>query len=219
MKIFLDTADVQAIKKWSSTGLIDGVTTNPTHLSKAGGNPVEVVKEICMLLPEGEISVEVTEQDPEAVYRQAREIAAIAQNVLVKVPCHLRYYEIINRLQQDSVPLNITLVFSLEQGLMMSKLAVDYVSPFVGRLDDIQVNGVELFYDLCAMRDEYDFDTGILAASIRNGRHFREAILAGVDAITVPIHVLEEVTQHKLTDKGIEQFNADWAKLGIKKFP
>ena len=219
MKIFLDTADIQAIKQWSQTGLIDGVTTNPTHLSNAGGNPTQVVKEICALLPEGEISVEITEQDPEAVYQQAREIAAISENVLVKIPCHARYYETINRLQHDGVPMNITLVFSLEQGLMMSKLAVDYISPFVGRLDDIQVNGVELLYELCAMRDEYDFDTGILAASIRHARHFHEAILAGVDAITVPINVLEEVMQHKLTDQGIEKFNADWAKLGIRKFP
>jgi transaldolase len=214
MKIFLDTADIQAIKQWSQTGLIDGVTTNPTHLSKAGGNPTQIVKEICALLPEGEISVEITEQDPEAVYQQAREIAAIAQNVLVKIPCHARYYEMINRLQHDGIPMNITLVFSLEQGLMMCKLAVDYISPFVGRLDDIQVNGAELLYELCAMRDEYDFDTGILAASIRHTRHFHEAILAGVDAITVPINVLEEVMH-----QGIEKFNADWAKLGIRKFP
>ncbi len=219
MKIFLDTADIQTIRQWSSTGIIDGVTTNPTHLSKAGGNPAALVKEICALLPEGEISVEITEHDPVAVYNQAKEIAAISENILVKIPCHLKYYEIINRLQQDGVPMNITLVFSLEQGLMMSKLAVDYISPFVGRLDDIEVNGVDLLYDLCQMRDEYDFDTGVLAASIRNLRHFHEAIEAGVDAITVPAALLEEVTQHKLTDQGIEKFNADWAKLGIRKFP
>lgn len=219
MNIFLDTADIQVIKEWAKTGIIDGVTTNPTHLSKTGGSPLAVVKEICAILPEGEISVEVTESDPEAVYNQAREIAAIGENVLVKIPCHLRYYEIINRLQQDGVPMNITLVFSLAQGLMMSKLGVDYISPFVGRLDDIQESGTDLLYDLCEMRDEYDFDTGILAASIRSVAHFHEAIAAGVDAITVPQSVFQEVTQHKLTDQGIEKFNADWAKLGIRKFP
>jgi len=219
MKIFLDTADIQSIAYWAQTGIIDGVTTNPSHMSKAGGNPLSVVKEICALLPDGEISVEITEQDPEAVYNQAREIAAISDNVLVKIPCHIRYYEVINRLQLDEVPLNITLVFSLAQGLMMSKLAVDYISPFVGRLDDIKENGTELLFDLCAMRDEYDFETAILAASIRDARHFNEAIAAGVDAVTVPVNVLQEVTQHKLTDQGIEKFNADWAKLGIRKFP
>lgn len=219
MKIFLDTADIQTIKEWACTGIIDGVTTNPSHLSKAGGSPLAVVKEICAILPDGEISVEVTEHEPEAVYNQAREIAAISENVLVKIPCHLRYYETINRLQQDGVSMNITLVFSLAQGLMMSKLAVDYISPFVGRLDDIQVSGTDLLYDLCEMRDQYDCDTGILAASIRSVEHFHEAIAAGVDAITVPLNVLQEVTQHKLTDQGIEKFNADWAKLGIRKFP
>ena len=192
MKIFLDTADVHAIKKWAQTGLIDGVTTNPTHLSKAGGNPTEVVKEICALLPDGEISVEITESEPQAIYEQAREIAALAENILVKVPCDVRYYETINRLQQADIPLNITLVFSLAQGLMMSKLGVNYISPFVGRLDDIKANGTELLYELCAMRDEYDFDTGILAASIRDARHFHEAIMAGVDAVTVPINVLKK---------------------------
>lgn len=219
MKIFLDTADIQVIKEWASTGIIDGVTTNPTHLSKAGGNPLQVVKDICAILPEGEISVEVTEHEPEAVYNQAREIAAIGENVLVKIPCHLRYYETINRLSLEGVAMNITLVFSVAQGLMMSKLAVNYISPFVGRLDDIQENGTELLYELCDMRDEYDFETGILAASIRSLAHFNAAIEAGVDAITVPVNVLQEVTQHKLTDQGIEKFNADWAKLGIRKFP
>ncbi len=219
MNIFLDTADIDAIKKWAQTGIIDGVTTNPTHLSKEGANPLEVIKEICAIVPDGEISVEVTEQDPHAVYEQAKKIAALAPNVLVKVPCHLKYYEIINRLQQEEVPLNITLVFSLEQGLMMSKLGVNYISPFVGRLDDIGVNGSELLYQLCDMRDQYDFETGILAASIRSAKHFQEAILAGVDAITVPSKVLEEVTQHQLTDAGMEKFNADWEKLGIRKFP
>lgn len=219
MNIFLDTADISAIRKWAKTGILDGVTTNPTHLSKVGGDPLAAVKEICALLPEGEISVEVTEQEPEAVYEQAHKIAAIAENVLVKVPCHVKYYEIIDRLQSESVGLNITLVFSIAQGLMMSKLGVTYISPFVGRLDDIEKNGIELVDQLCAMRDAYEFDTGILAASIRNAQRFNEAILADIDAITVPVNVLEEVTQHALTDQGIEKFNEDWAKLGIRNFP
>lgn len=219
MNIFLDTAEIKVIKQWAQTGIIDGVTTNPTHLSKEGGNPFDVVKEICAILPDGEISIEVTEQDPLAVYEQAKKIAAIAPNVLVKVPCSVKYYEIINRLVIEEVPLNITLLFSLEQGLMMSKLGVVYISPFVGRLDDIGQNGSELLYQLCDMRDQYDFETGILAASIRSTKHFHEAIQAGVDAITVPVKVLEEVTHHTLTDAGIEKFNADWEKLGIRKFP
>ncbi len=145
MKIFLDTAHVQSIKKLAQTGVIDGVTTNPSHLSKEGGDPVKVVNEICALLPEGEISVEVTEKKPEDVYKQAKKIASLADNVLVKVPCHLVYYPVIKRLVEEDVKLNITLVFSVVQGLMMGKLGVHYISPFIGRWDDIDVDAVHCY--------------------------------------------------------------------------
>ena len=130
MKIFLDTADVDTIKRWKETGLINGVTTNPTHLHKADKEPIKVIKAICALLPEGVISVQITESDPKKAYKQARAIAQLADNIVVKVPCHINYYAIIQQLVEDEIPINVTLVFTLIQGLMMSKLGVAYISPF-----------------------------------------------------------------------------------------
>lgn len=219
MKIFLDTADVAVIKKMKETGLIDGITTNPSHLSKAGGDPKQVVLEICKLLPDGEISVEVTEKAPEAVYKQAKSIVALAKNVLIKIPCHRDYYPVIAKLVQEEVPLNITLVFSLVQGLMMAKLGVRYISPFVGRWDDIDQDGPTLLYQLQQMIIEYQYETGVLAASLRHVRHLHEAIMAGVGAATVPPDVLEKASDHVLTTKGIELFDNDWKKLGVRSFP
>jgi len=224
MKIFLDTANLDGIKKWALTGLIDGVTTNPTHLSKEGRNPKDQILAICAVLPEGEISVEVTEQDPDAVYKQAKDIAALAENIVVKIPCHHFYFPVIKRLADEEVPLNITLVFTLVQGLMMCKLGVRYISPFVGRLDDIDVGGIELLPEMREMVDEYGFDTGILAASLRGVRHVHDAILAGADAATISLPVFEKMIEHPLTDQGMQQFNADWATLrqaqgGVRQFP
>jgi transaldolase len=219
MKIFLDTADYAAIKEWSTTGVLDGVTTNPTHLSKEGKNPTERILEICSLLPDGVISVEVVETDPDAVYKQARAIFDLADNIAVKIPCHKDYYAVIKRLVQEKVPLNITLVFSLAQGLMMSKLGVDYISPFVGRLDDSGSDGMELIVQLRCMLNRYQFSTQLLAASIRDVAHFANSVLAGADVATVPVEVLEKVVKHPLTDKGMVQFIEDWKKLGIKQFP
>ncbi len=214
MKLFLDTADLAAIKKWADSGLIDGVTTNPSHLSTAGGDPRTNVLAICKMLPRGEISVEVTEENPEAVYAQAKKIAALADNVIVKIPCHRTLYPVIARLASEGIALNITLVFTLVQGLLMSKLGVRYISPFVGRWDDIDADGTTVLYELRDMLDRYGYETGVLAASLRNVRHMHLAIEAGADAATVPIDVLEKVTEHVLTDRGIEKFNADWKKLG-----
>ncbi len=219
MKIFLDTANVDAIKKWAQTGLINGVTTNPTHLSKEGGDPKKQVLDICAALPEGEISVEITLQKPEDVYKQAKAIAALAKNIIVKVPCHKDYYPIIYRLANEGVKLNITLCFTMLQSLMMCKMGVRYISPFVGRWDDIDVDGIALLHDIRQMADQYGYGTGILAASIRTVRHFHDAILAGADVATLPINVFEKAIEHPLTDRGIEKFNADWQKLGIKQFP
>jgi transaldolase len=219
MKLFLDTADITAIKKWADTGLIDGVTTNPSHLAKEGKNPKKRVLEICDLLPDGEISVEVTEQDPKKVYKQAKAIASLADNILVKIPCHREYYSIIAQLVDEGVKLNITLVFSLVQSLFMCKLGVTYISPFIGRWDDIDVEGKDLLIELRDVIDDYAYETQILAASVRGVRHLHEAIMAGADAATVPLDVMEKSTKHVLTDQGIDKFNADWAKLGVKTFP
>lgn len=219
MKLFLDTAHVASIKQWAATGLIDGVTTNPTHLSKEGGDPIKVIQEICAILPDGDISVEITEVEPAKVYEQAKRIAALANNIVVKVPCDVRYYEIIRKLVDDGVRINITLVFTLIQSLLMAKLGVAYISPFIGRWDDIDVEGSDLLVEIATMLNEYDAETELLAASIRGVRHLHQAILAGVDAVTVPIDVLEKAMMHVLTKQGMQKFAADWQKLGIKQFP
>lgn len=219
MKLFLDTAHVQSLAAWSPTGIIDGVTTNPTHLSKEAGNPKDIILEICRLLPHGDISVEVTEIEPEAVYKQALAIAKLADNVLVKIPCHIHYYPIIKRLVANGVRVNVTLVFTLVQSLMMCKLGVEYISPFVGRLDDIDVAGVEGVSEIRAMIDDYEFSTQVLAASLRNVRHLHDAIAAGAHAVTVPVELLEKAVAHPLTQQGMQKFTDDWQKLGVKQFP
>lgn len=219
MKLFLDTADVASMIKWGKTGLIDGVTTNPSLLAKEGKDPKQQVLDICAMFPEGEISVEVTEQEPEKVYVQAKEIAALSKNILVKIPCHADYYPIIAKLVDEGVRINVTLVFSLIQGLFMCKLGVAYISPFIGRWDDIDVEGKDVLLELREVIDDYGYETQILAASLRGVRHLHEAILAGADAATVPLAVMEKASRHLLTDEGIALFNADWAKLGVRKFP
>jgi transaldolase len=219
MKIFLDTANTELIKQWAHTGLIDGVTTNPTHLSKEGGDPTATVLAICDMLPLGVINVEVTETEPEAVYMQARKIAALSDNIAVKIPCHPKYYTVIKKLVEEGISINITLLFSLAQGLMMAKLAVDYISPFIGRLDDIGSNGIELIHQLRHMLDWYGFETELLAASIRDIDHFEKIIMAGADIATLPAAVFEQSLNHQLTDKGMEQFLADWKKLNVARFP
>lgn len=219
MKIFLDTANKDAIAYWVPTGLIDGVTTNPTHLSKEDNDPTQQVRAICALLPKGVISVEVVETDPEAVYSQAKAIAKLANNIAVKIPCHKNYYGVIKRLVGEGVIINVTLVFSLSQGLMMAKLGVHYISPFVGRLDDAGVDGLRLVNQLVYMMDYYKCKTQVLAASIRDIGHFEGAVLAGAHVVTVPVDVFEQSLEHPLTDKGMTQFLSDWKKLSIKQFP
>jgi len=220
MKIFLDTANTELIKKWAHTGLIDGVTTNPTHLSKEGNNPTATILTICNMLPKGVISVEVVETDPDKIYTQAHAIGALANNIAVKIPCHVQYYPVIKRLINDGIIVNITLVFSLAQGLMMAKLGAHYISPFIGRLDDTGNNGSELVEQLRHMLDWYGFkNTQLLAASIRDAHHLEKVINAGADIATVPVAVLEQSLTHPLTDAGMAQFLADWKTLNIAKFP
>ena len=219
MKLFLDTADVTLIKQWASTELIDGVTTNPTHLSKAGGSPRAVVQNICTILPQGDISVEVTESKPDMVYEQAKNIARLAKNVVVKIPCHKDYYSVIARLVDEGIRVNITLVFSVSQALCMFKLHVTYISPFVGRLDDAGADGMRVLQDMCNMRSWYGYESQILAASIRDVKKAEAALMAGVDALTVPPAVFDTMIQHSLTDAGMKQFATDWSKLDISTFP
>jgi len=213
MKIFLDTANRDLIKKWVGTGLVDGVTTNPSLLSKEGTNPKEVLLDICKMV-EGDVSIEVVAKSPEDVYKQAHEIAKLASNVVVKIPCETQYLPVINKLSQEGVQLNITLVFSPLQALLVAKLGVKYISPFVGRWDDISTDGIGLIDEIVQLKANYDFESEILAASIRHLIHWKNAAMAGADIVTLPPTLIEQAMKHPLTDKGIELFDNDWKKVG-----
>lgn len=217
MKLFLDTADKEAIKKYAH--LLDGVTTNPSNLAYLKGNPKEDVCAIAALMNGKDVSVEVTEKEPDAVYKQAKALAALADNIVVKIPCQPEYYGVIEKLVHEGIRLNITLVFTLIQAYYMCKMRVDYISPFVGRWDDVDVDGKELLFEIREMIDIYNYQTQLLAASIRGVRHLHEALMAGADAATIPVEVLEKSIRHPLTEQGIKKFDADWKKLNITQFP
>lgn len=219
MKFFLDTANLQDILTAQKTGLINGITTNPTHLSKEATQPTKLVKEIASCLYPNDVSVEVTQQIPEAIYEQACALSSLAPNIVVKIPCSKDYLSVIDRLVQEGIPLNITLVFNAVQGLCMAKLGVKYISPFIGRLEDIDCDGIQLIKDLKQILYLYNFKTYILAASLRSVIHVHQAAQAGADVATLPINVFKQLVDHPLTDKGMALFTHDWEKLAIKKFP
>jgi len=219
MKIYLDTANMQDIRRLVQTGIIDGVTTNPTLLSKENSDPKKAILEICSLLPKGKVSVEVTETDPEKVYAQAKKITDLAPNILVKIPCHIDYYAVIKKLVAEKAQINVTLVFSLMQALYMCKLGVYCISPFIGRLDDIGQQGENLLHEIRQMININGYETELLAASIRSVADMHSAILADADILTVPVNVFEKSVARPLTDIGMKRFLADWKKLQITKFP
>ena len=219
MKIFLDISDPAIIEKWAKKGIIDGVTTNPSLLSKQQGVPKDIIKKICSVMAGKPVSVQVTKKDPEEVYLQAKEIAALADNVVVKIPCQIDYYSVIERLAKEGIKINATLIFSLVQGLCMCKLGASYISPFVGRIDDIGQSGINLVENLRSMIDDYVFKTEIIAASIRSVKDFDESILECSNIATLPPAVLEKALYHPLTEQGIEKFDADWQKLNVNIFP
>lgn len=219
MKIFLDSSHVEIIREYNALGLIDGITTNPTNLAKAGGNPLDHILEICSIMDGKDVSVEVTELEPTKLYLQAKEIARLANNVVIKVPCHKDYYLIIKRLIDEGYSLNITLVFNVIQSLYMAKLGAKYISPFVGRWDDIDIEGSDLLIDVRCMLDQYGYETQLLAASMRSLRHVSKAIAAGADIATLSVKIFQESMEHFLTDQGIKQFDHDWKKLNVLKFP
>jgi len=218
MKIFLDTADIKKIKELAPLGIIDGITTNPTHLAQEGKDPLKTIKELVKIVPD-DISVEVTEKDAKKVYEQAKKIAQIAKNIIVKIPCHQDYYEIIKKLVNEKIKINVTLVFSLPQAFYMCKLGAKYISPFIGRIDDIDGDGIQLIHDIRHMIDQNEYETEIIAASIRSIKQFHDVILLGAHIATLPVNVFEKSLQHPLTDQGIEKFLEDWKKIGIKQFP
>ena len=215
MKLFLDTANLATIKKFVAMGIVDGVTTNPSLLAKEGFCSKQGFLDLCAAVP-GPVSIEIVEKEPEAVYRQACEIAALASNAVVKIPFAQEYLPVIARLAQEGVTLNITLVFSSLQALFVAKLGVAYISPFVGRIDDSAADGMILIEELMVLKAHYGFSSEILAASLRSVRHWQQAALLGADIATVPASVIEQACKHPLTTAGIASFDADWNKLGKK---
>ncbi|MFN3961174.1 MAG: fructose-6-phosphate aldolase [Parvularculaceae bacterium] len=215
MKFFVDTADVAEIKALIPTGLVDGVTTNPSLVAKSGRNFREMIAEVCALQP-GPVSAEVTALETGEMIAEGRSLARIANNVVVKLPLTLNGVAACKALTGEGIKTNVTLCFSVNQALIAAKAGATYISPFIGRLDDIGQDGMELIREIRQVYDNYDFETQILAASIRSPQHMRESALAGADVATAPPSVIRALANHPLTDKGLEAFLADWAKTGQK---
>ncbi len=213
MKFFVDTADTNEIRELASTGLIDGVTTNPSLIVKSGRDFKEVIAEICELT-DGPVSAEVTALETEAMLAEARELLKIAKNVCIKVPLTIDGLKTCKALTDEGHMVNVTLCFSANQALLAAKAGATFISPFIGRLDDINIDGMELIEDIRTIYDNYGFETEILAASIRTANHVKESALAGSDVATIPPAVIKGLAKHVLTDKGLEAFLADWAKTG-----
>ena len=215
MKFFVDTADVAEIRELNDAGLLDGVTTNPSLIMKAGRPYKEVTREICEIV-EGPVSAEVTATDFNEMMREAEVLAAIADNICIKVPLTLDGLKACRALSEDGHLVNVTLCFSANQALLAAKAGATFISPFIGRLDDINLDGMELIREIRHIYDNYGFETEILAASIRTINHGKDAALIGADVVTVPPATLKALVKHPLTDKGLEMFLADWAKTGQK---
>jgi transaldolase len=213
MKFFVDTAEVKDIKELAEIGLLDGVTTNPSLIAKSGRSFKEVITEICSIM-EGPVSAEVVSLDFDGMMREAAELRKIAKNVTVKVPLTLDGLKACKALTSDGCMVNVTLCFSANQALLAAKAGATFISPFLGRLDDIHLDGTELIAEIRQIYDNYGFDTEILAASIRTALHVKQVALIGADVATCPAAVIRSLVKHPLTDKGIEQFLADWKKTG-----
>ncbi|HWW65020.1 MAG TPA: fructose-6-phosphate aldolase [Sphingomonadaceae bacterium] len=213
MKFFVDTADTKEIADLASTGLLDGVTTNPSLIQKSGRKFLEVVEEICGLV-DGPVSAEVVALDHETMMKEAAVLRKIADNVAIKVPLTVDGLKTCKKLSDDGVMVNVTLCFSANQALLAAKAGAAFISPFVGRHDDVGFDGMQLISDIRIIYDNYDFDTEILVASIRHPIHVLESAKIGADVMTAPPAVIRQLFKHPLTDKGIEGFLADWGKTG-----
>jgi transaldolase len=215
MKFFVDTADTKDIAELAATGLIDGVTTNPSLIAKSGRPFAEVIAEICALTP-GPVSAEVVATDYDGMIKEGRKLAKIASNVTVKLPLTLDGLKACKTLTGEGTQVNVTLCFSANQALLAAKAGATFISPFIGRLDDIHLDGMDLIHEIRQIYDNYLFDTEILAASIRTPNHVKLCALAGADVMTAPPAVIKSLVNHPLTDKGLEIFLADAKKAGIK---
>ena len=213
MKFFVDTADVAAIAELNELGMVDGVTTNPSLILKSGRNILAVTKEICAMVA-GPVSAEVVALNAPEMISEGRALAAIADNIAVKVPLTWDGLKACKVLTGEGHMVNVTLCFSANQALLAAKAGATFISPFVGRLDDINADGLELIADIRTIYDNYDFKTQILAASIRSANHVSQCALIGADVVTAPPAVIKAMINHPLTDKGLEGFMKDWAKTG-----
>jgi len=211
MKFFIDTANIEEIKKAVDMGMVDGVTTNPSLIAREKKPFVEIIKEICKVV-DGPISAEVIALDAEGMVREGRELAAIHANIVIKIPMTTEGLKAVKQLADEKIKTNVTLVFSASQALMAAKAGASYASPFVGRLDDISQNGMDLVSDIMNIYDNYGYATEVIVASIRNPNHVVDAALLGAHIATIPFKVIAQLARHPLTDLGMEQFLADWEK-------
>lgn len=213
MKFFVDTADVEEIKALNDTGLVDGVTTNPSLIMKSGRDITEVTKEICGIV-DGPVSAEVVALDYEGMMKEAAVLAKIADNICIKLPLTMDGIKACKALTSQGHKVNVTLCFSANQALLAAKAGATFISPFIGRLDDIALDGMELISDIRQIYDNYGFETEILAASARTVNHVKDCALIGADVVTAPPSTLNALVKHVLTDKGLDAFMKDWAKTG-----
>ena len=213
MKFFVDTAEIKDIRDLHATGLLDGVTTNPSLVAKSGRDFKEVVKEICQIVP-GPVSAEVASTEFEGMLAEGRTLAKLADNVVVKVPLTIDGLKACKTFRSEGIKVNVTLCFSPNQALLAAKVGATYISPFIGRLDDINMDGMQLIRDIRQIYDNYAFETEILAASIRSANHVTEAALAGADVATIPPSVIYKLADHPLTKSGLEAFVKDWKATG-----
>ena len=216
MKFFVDTADITEIRELAATGMLDGVTTNPSLVAKSGRDFFEVLKDICAVVP-GPVSAEVTAMDTEGMIKEGEKLARVADNITVKLPMTWDGLKACRHFHAKNIKTNVTLCFSAEQAILAAKAGATFVSPFVGRLDDIGEDGMQLIRDICTIYRQYDyFETEVLVASVRNPTHIAEAGKAGAHVATIPPSVLKGLIHHPLTEKGLSTFLADWQKTGQK---
>ncbi len=218
MKFFIDTADIPQIEKLMPSGLIDGVTTNPSLIAKSGKNMAETIKAICSIVP-GPVSAEVTATEYEKMLEEGEYLASLAKNIAVKVPLTPAGLKTCKSLRKKEIMVNVTLCFTAAQALLAAKVDATFISPFVGRLDDIGEKGMDLISDIVIMYENYGFNTEVLVASVRNTQHLIDAAVIGAHVATLPPNVIHELYTHPLTDKGLRAFLDDWAKTGQQILP
>jgi transaldolase len=212
MKFFLDTANIDEINDAAESGLLDGITTNPSHVAKAGKPFIQLIKDICAIVP-GPVSAEVTASALDEMMRQAHTLAEIAPNVVVKVPLTADGLKAVKRLSEEGIKTNVTLCFSSVQALLAAKAGATYISPFIGRVDDLGTEGMETIREIRKIYDNFQFSTQILTASTRSTLHVRDAALAGSDVVTLPYAVFQKLVNNPLTDIGLKQFDDAWSKV------